>query len=416
MEDRMDNAGQRPRAATCTPSHRAATHNRIRRWFEAIRQYFRRRELPDGTVSAKRQLMELGQPTPSENTAPETTQTMRELSSDEVASIVTSRTDPDEVEEVDFIIGAPFYLPRGMITLLFGAGGTSKSSLAAEIGAHLVLGKPFLGGPVQMTRVYYAELEDAGQIFASSYRKIRTAHEQLAPGAGCVIDQGFHQRHFLPEEQELLGGHSGLLEALKANTRGQFDVYIFDSFEALARIDSNDGQLVRDVMFRLRAFAREMNAAVLLIDHTPKGNPHTPYGSAKKRDFSAHVVNITNTGPSGTITLRSEKCNVGPLPEFPPLQRLEDDSTLRFRPAGMIVKFGTTPSATRPSNARLSELIEAAKASGAANRTKVYEAIAQELRQTGELPDAKSDTVSRWILGSELEHLLPRQARGRRAA
>ena len=414
-EDRMHDAGRRPHAAAQKPSHNADNQNRIGRWFEPVRQFFIRLQGSDDTAPAQRQQSELGQRARSGEVVQEPIGSTGTMSEKPPASIVTSLTNPDEVEEVDLLIEAPFYVPRGMVSMLYGPGGTSKSSLAAALGVHLALGQPFLGGRVQRSRVYYAEFEGAGQVFASAFRRIQAAFEQGCPGAARQIKKGFHQKHFTPEEKHALGGFQGILDALAVYTSGSYDVYVFDSFQALTLIDSNDGQLVAEVMFALRRFAQKTNAAVLVIDHTPKGNQQTAYGSAKKRDFSTHAVNITNDG-DGRIRLRSDKCNVGRMHEFPVLERVHQEDTLRFRTSGFCVRIGAEPTTGKPLPGRLTALIHAARNAGVSTRTAQYEWIAQQLALSGEYPGAKPDTVGRWIAQYGLKALLPPEARGRPAA
>lgn len=317
-------------------------------------------------------------------------------------------TDPDSVPPLDFVVGAPFHIARGMVTILYGSGGAGKSSFAAALGAHIAAGRSFLGAPVTKGRVFYGEFEGADQLLVRIQAKTEAAVEEDSPGAKETLRRDFKQRHYTPEEKARWGYAKGMIPALIKHLGHDYDVIIVDSFEAATMGDSVDAQFATKMMMQFTQLARETNTAVILIDHSSKTNAGSVYGSTKKTDFARVVIKIEadNRSVGHYLTLTSAKCNVAPKPKFPPVERVETDTTLEFRERrGMRVNISGLADAAHD---RTAELIKDAQRQGAETRKQVYEYI--QLEDCLSSPDAARKRVAR----ADLQHLLPPAQHGRR--
>lgn len=324
------------------------------------------------------------------------------------AAKLVEPTDLALIPPLDFVVGAPFHIARGTVSTLFGLGGVGKSSLAVALGAHIALGKDFLGATTAKGRVFYGEFEGAGQLLARATRKVFAALEEDSPGSAKRLERDFKQKHYTAQEKASWDYARGMVPALIQQLGRNYDVVFFDSYEAATMSDSNDSQAAAELMMLFARLAVETNTAVILIDHAPKHNKASVFGSTKKTDFARVVVNIEAAEAAGSnmLNLHSAKCNVAPKPTFPRVERLETEGTLRFIPVtGFAVDLsGVTEKAV----GRLEHLIREARGNGAATRMAVYDYVhvAEELAS----PEAARKRVAR----ARLQHLLPESQSGRR--
>mgnify|MGYP000270448096 CR=1 FL=1 len=316
-------------------------------------------------------------------------------------------TDPDRIPPLEFVGGAPFHIAKGTVTTIYGLGGVGKTSFAAALGTSIAVGRDFLGASVRQGRVFYGEFEGAGQLLARSTRKLKVALEQDEPGSGDVLKSNFVQRHYTAKEKADWGYARGMIPAISRQLGNDFDVVILDSYEGTTMGDSNDAREAAEMMQLFLQLAAETNTAVVVIDHAPKHNPSSVFGSTKKTDFARVVIHIAaqDGGDGHYLTLRSAKCNVAPKPEFPRVERQETDDALRFvQHTSFTVSFGQ---ARDPSTRdRTERQIHDAITSGAKNRTQIYEFIQIE-------EGLKSiDTARKRVKEHGFIDLLPPEQRG----
>lgn len=241
-------------------------------------------------------------------------------------------TDLDHVPDLEFVVDAPFHIAKGTVTTLYGLGGVGKTSFAAALAAHISLGRPFLGASLRQGRVFYGEFEGAGQLLARATKKTFAALEDDQPGAAEVLKANFKQKHYTAKEKSDWRYARGMIPALIRQLGHDYDVVILDSYEGATMGDSNDPHEAAEMMQLFSQLAAETNTAVILVDHAPKHNPNSVFGSTKKTDFARVVIHISaQDGSDGRrLTLKSTKCNVAPKPVFPPVERQETDDALRF--------------------------------------------------------------------------------------
>ncbi len=288
-------------------------------------------------------------------------------------------TDLDHVPELEFVVDEPFYIAKGIVTTLYGLGGVGKTSFAAALAASIALGRPFLGASLREGRVFYGEFEGAGQLLARTTKKVAAALEQDVPGAAQALKANFVQRHYTAKEKADWRYARGMIPALIRQLGDDYDVVILDSYEGATMGDSNDAHDAAEMMQLFAQLASETNTAVILIDHAPKHNPTSVFGSTKKTDFARVVIHIAaQDGSDGhRLTLKSAKCNVAPEPSFPRIKRQETEGTLRFvQDTGFTVKIGEEHDSILRD--RTQRQIKEATKHGASSRTEIYEHIRDE--------------------------------------
>jgi RecA/RadA recombinase len=329
--------------------------------------------------------------------------------SNTLESSLVEPTDLDHVPDLEFVVEAPFHIAKGTVTTLYGLGGVGKTSFAAALAAHIALGRPFLGARLRQGRVFYGEFEGAGQLLARTTKKIIAALEQDHPGAAEALKSTFVQKHYTAKEKADWRYARGMIPALIRQLGKDYDVVILDSYEGATMGDSNDAQEAAEMMQLFAQLAAETNTAVILIDHAPKHNPTSVFGSTKKTDFARVVIHISTEGGSDgrRLVLKSAKCNVAPKPVFRPVERKESDDALRFVEATTItMSIGATGAAAQ--HERTKRQIEAAIERGAKTRSEIYEDI--QIEDGYKSSDGPRKRVKR--LG--LQHMLPEQQHGQK--
>jgi hypothetical protein len=169
---------------------------------------------------------------------------------------------------------APGYALRGAVTVLSGAGGVSKSTLAASWCAALALGKP-IGGFVPSERGKALLLnteDDADEQRLRLSAILREAGAVPADIAGRLIRVGpggvgtlieLHDGNAYPTPaferiEELIAEHKP-------------DLIVLDPLVELHNAEENDNTALRSVVAMFRSLAKRHKVAVLLIHHSKKG-------------------------------------------------------------------------------------------------------------------------------------------------
>jgi hypothetical protein len=171
---------------------------------------------------------------------------------------------------------APGYALRGAVTVLAGAGGVSKSSLAAAWGAALALGramgefKPAAPGKALIFNVEDDSTEQRRRLSAI----LRQFDATPVDLGGRLVRVGPFQTGMLFEREQSSGhvsptaAYDQLIELIEAERP---DLVILDPLVELHGVDENDNTAVRSIIAQLRALAVTYNMGVLLVHHSKKG-------------------------------------------------------------------------------------------------------------------------------------------------
>ena len=227
------------------------------------------------------------------------------------------------------------YLPRRVVTLLGGHGGTGKSSLALAMAAHVAAGSPFLEHAVEPDRVAIVSLEDPADL-------VRTRMERVIATYGLPESDVLHNITLIDgshaDPSLAVTDSSGLnrtraFDYLERIVTGHGLIVLDNASDAFAG-NENARNEVRLFMRWLAAVAKQNDAALLLLAHVdknaakfgPKGNSYS--GSTAWHNSARSRLALEADG--GLLTLRHEKSNLGPLG---PEQRLT------FGEGGVVVPF-----------------------------------------------------------------------------
>lgn len=165
------------------------------------------------------------------------------------------------------------WLGMGHVTLLAGAGGTGKTSVAQAMASCLALGHDYLDSVPKVRRILFWACEDDT---AELWRR----QIAIATGMGVSLAD-FANKLFLHsydgEQVELAGIADGKLVAapMLADLNEQVgdykaDIIILDNIARLYGGNENDRHQVTNFMAMLTGAAKATNAAVLLLGHPGK--------------------------------------------------------------------------------------------------------------------------------------------------
>jgi RecA-family ATPase len=172
----------------------------------------------------------------------------------------------------------PGCLPRGVITELIGPSSAGKSQLTVMWAVALALGRE-IGGfkPTRPMRVAVFNAEDdieeqrrrvaaALRLFGATKTDLGGRLRLLTPKrTGMLIEVD-------PETRKLR--HTALMaELLDLIDEFKPDLLILDPLVELHDAPENDNTALRHVIAEFRVIARMQDIAILLLHHTPKGDP-----------------------------------------------------------------------------------------------------------------------------------------------
>lgn len=236
------------------------------------------------------------------------------------------------------------WLPAGTVTLLAANGGVGKSNLSLQLGVALVHGQEFMGLQTKQSKVLVLSGEDEARTV--HFRVGNICQEMQVPMQSL---QGRMTVYDLTQHDCVLwrDGHPTQRMQWLADeaVRTKAQVIVIDNASDVFADNENDRTAVRGFMRALNLIAHVTRAAVLLLAHVDKASVRMGAGSDTNSTFSGSTA-WNNSARSRwamvrdgqTVTIRHEKCNLGPLQEE---IRVEfDTGSKTFK------RFGTVPGAT----------------------------------------------------------------------
>lgn len=226
----------------------------------------------------------------------------------------------------------PVMLPKGKVTILYGAGGSGKSALAAAISVAVQRGTSFLGWQCEPTNVLYLDWEtDPGDLADRVGRASRgmglrdTAAVRYLNLAGPLA---YHQQ--------------AVAQAVAENDIGML---VIDSV-GMATAGARDGGDLAEGAISFFRGLRQLGTTVLAIDHISsedlkrKGHTSKPFGSVFKVNAARNTFEVRDTTDIGgpkRLTLVHAKSNTGPLQGDISMHVTWDDDQIRFDRSGFAI-------------------------------------------------------------------------------
>ena len=235
------------------------------------------------------------------------------------------------------------WLPEGTVTLLSAHGGVGKSNVSLQLAVALAHGQPMLEVPTKRSRVLVLSGED----------EQRTVHFRVAnvckhAGVDMRSLKGWVQVYDLTQLDCVLWRDGGVTDRMQwladAAVRHQAEVIVIDNASDVFASNENDRAEVRGFMRALNLIAHRTGAAVLLLAHVDKASVRAGAGLDSNTTFSGSTAwnnsarsrwAMVRDEADESVTLRHEKCNLGPLQEE---IRIEFDQG-----AKVFTRFGTVP-------------------------------------------------------------------------
>lgn len=273
-----------------------------------------------------------------------------------------------QIPEQPFAIAG--LVPRRVVTLLSGHGGTGKSILALTWCAHVACGRDWAGFKVERGRALYASLEDPGDTVRLRLRRIAYVFNlpiaEIERNLIVVDGTGFDPTLFAEtciDGVRSIAGTDSWIE-LQEIANGHTFIVIdnaSDGYDA----DENSRRQVRAFMRQLTQLARETDAALVLLAHVDKlaargaGNGSNFSGSTSWHNSARSRIALLKDGDD--VSVSHEKSTHG---------RASDPLTLQWHPDGVLIGSRTEShgiervTAQEADDAAIVAVIEAANAIG----------------------------------------------------
>jgi len=198
-------------------------------------------------------------------------------------------------------------LPRGLVGVLVGAGGASKSFYAQQMMFQVAAGSncDFNLGEIskrhsdQVGRVIYVSLEDPEDIIRSRLHDIGAHYtstnnsqyfEDVARDFIDIISLAGEGVSIIDPVGQLTEEGERLFDQIRSSKHTE--LIVFDTFRRTFDGDENDGGLITKVLKHFEKLAKEIDAAILLIHHENKaGIANRDAGAEVSRGSSVIVFN-----------------------------------------------------------------------------------------------------------------------------
>jgi len=232
-----------------------------------------------------------------------------------VATIMDMENRPPIVVPIETVTAVPvqphvipYLLPENKVTILYGAGGTGKSKIAASIAAAVQTGKKWLGNVTKQCNVMYCDWEtDEGDV----------AHRIAAASRGIGLTDRAPVKYMnfdMPLDNEI----DYIAAAVVENDIG---FLIIDSV-MMSMAPTGAGADPAWAAIRFFRALRMLNCTVLCIDHISgedqkkgRAGASKPYGSVAKYNTvrnAFELIDTTEAMDGSQLTLKHRKANVGP--------------------------------------------------------------------------------------------------------
>ena len=235
-----------------------------------------------------------------------------------VADLLTNPAPPPE-----FVWDG--YIPRGVVTLLGGHGGTGKSTIALMLAVCASVGRPLFGAEVKPCKVLFVSLEDSGAIARHRLANIckHWSIDPLALLGGLHIVDGTEYPELFSAEGRGAGFLTDTYKEMSAivQTEGIGLVIVDNASDAYGG-DEIQRRQVRAFMRALAMVIKPTNAGCFLLAHVDKNTSRARkpeggegYSGSTAWHNSSRSRLFLTSGDDGLLTLEHQKSNLGRMCE-----------------------------------------------------------------------------------------------------
>jgi len=261
-------------------------------------------------------------------------------------------------EPPEFVV--PYYLPKGVLTTLFGKDGTGKTMFMQRVCTLLAAGRPILGRPGgRRCKCLMVLTEDTMPAIIDRQKRIRSE---------SGID--FHDVRdtlFIPEnlmmadvkmvtfDRELRAANSPFFKALiEYVERAEPELVVLDPISDIYADEENRREKVSQFLRAMNALAVEFNIAVVLLGHPAKAadSEYSGSGAWSSKSRSRLFMEAASDVPNSPVTLMHRKASYGKraedltlvwqegvLKDLTPVEKEEYEEEMKTQLIEMIVDF-----------------------------------------------------------------------------
>lgn len=208
------------------------------------------------------------------------------------------------------------YATRGAVTGLFALGGVGKSMLCQQAATAVANGVPLLGIPTERgpALALFAE-DDPDELRRRQSGIFRTLGVEPQTGAAglYIAARAGQQNALVTFNSDNLPRPTPLFKALQAEARKVRPVLIvLDNIAQMFTGNENDRAQVTAFCNLLTGLALDVDAAILLVGHTAKGEG-SQFSGSTAWDAAVRARLFLSRGDDGVLTLAKAKSNYAAL-------------------------------------------------------------------------------------------------------
>lgn len=241
----------------------------------------------------------------------------------------------------EFVIDG--YVPRGIMTTLYGRDGLGKSSLTVLLAIQLAVGRSaLLAAPKAPQRVLYISPEDPERAVIDRFQRIVKMLD-LTDEEFELVEQNFDMPDMTGADITVMkfdreGEASPKMFSNQLHARletDDLDLVILDPISDVYSDNENDFTKVAAMMRHLNQLAMANDTAIMLIGHPAKDEASTYGGSRAWSSKSRSRLLLQKAGSDAVPKLSQQKSSYGPT--MPGIDCLWDEDWGALKPVGSLL-------------------------------------------------------------------------------
>jgi archaellum biogenesis ATPase FlaH len=241
----------------------------------------------------------------------------------------------------EFVIDG--YVPRGIMTTLYGRDGLGKSTLTVLLAIQLAVGRSaLLAAPKAPQRVLYISPEDPERAVIDRFQRIVKMLD-LTDEEFELVEQNFDMPDMTGADITVMkfdreGEASPKMFSNQLHARletDDLDLVILDPISDVYSDNENDFTKVAAMMRHLNQLAMANDTAIMLIGHPAKDEASTYGGSRAWSSKSRSRLLLQKAGSDAVPKLSHQKSSYGPT--MPGIDCLWDEDWGALKPVGSLL-------------------------------------------------------------------------------